>query len=194
MSTTPLPTPASLSIVHYPAQVLRVRCEEVPEVTNEVRQIAERMIELMTIARGIGLACPQVGLRWRMFVCDVPADEDALQTLDPKSGRHEFTQGPQVYINPVLRDAQGPVESMNEGCLSLPDIRGEVNRPRSITIDALDLNGNPVTLETTGLLARCIQHENDHLDGVLIIDRMTHLSKLRSKRAVRSLERAAGLR
>ena len=194
MSTTPPPTPASLSIVHYPAQVLRVRCDEVPEVTNEVRQIAERMIELMTIARGIGLACPQVGLRWRMFVCDVPADEDALQTLDPKSGRQEFTQGAQVYINPVLRDAQGPVESMSEGCLSLPDIRGEGNRPRSITIDARDLNGNPVTLETTGLPARCIQHESDHLDGVLIIDRMTHLSKLRSKRAVRSLERAAGLR
>ncbi len=194
MSITPAPAPATLSIVHYPAEILRTRCREIPEVTDEVRQVAGRMIELMHQARGIGLAAPQVGLNWRLFVCDVPADEDDKLSKAEQLAQNGCTDGPRVYINPVLRDPVNPLESMSEGCLSLPDIRGEVSRPRGITVDALDLEGNPISHVTTGLLARCIQHETDHLDGILILDRMSHLSKLRTKRAVRSLEKAAGVR
>jgi peptide deformylase len=182
--------PATLTIVHYPADILRVRCRPVEQVTDEVRAVARRMIELMIEAEGVGLAAPQVGLPWRLFVAHVPEDPQRSAAAVPATA----TAQPQVYINPVLRDPQTPLESLSEGCLSLPDISGEVLRPRTITIEALDLQGNPFTSTGSEFLARCWQHEVDHLDGVLILDRMSHLSRLRSRSAVRSLERAAGTR
>lgn len=186
--------PSSLAIVHYPDPVLRRKAEPVPEVTDEVRAVALRMIELMHEARGIGLAAPQVGLPWRLFVCHVPA-EDPGEVTDPAAPEPlTATAEPTVYINPVLSDPRAPTESATEGCLSLPDIAGDVLRSHAITIEALDLDGKPLRHTAAGLLARCWQHENDHLDGVLILDRMSHLSRLRSRSAVRSLERAAGVR
>lgn len=182
--------PASLTIVLYPAPVLRRKATEVPAVDNHVREVAARMIELMDEAEGIGLAAPQVGLPWRMFVCHVPADEDRSASADPPMATLE----PATFINPVLRDPEGPNEGLSEGCLSLPDIAGDVQRPWGITIDALGLDGEPISMRAGGLLARCWQHEVDHLDGVLILDRMSHLSRLRSRSAVRSLERAAKIR
>ena len=182
--------PATLSIVDYPAPVLRERGRPIPEVNDEVRAVARRMLELMFEAEGLGLAAPQVGLSWRLFVCHVPEDSTRSAASDPPAA----TAAPMVYVNPVLRDPVAPVESATEGCLSLPDISGEVPRSRGITIDALDLRGEPFTQSATGLLARCWQHEVDHLDGVLILDRMTHLSRLRMRSFVRTLERAAGLR
>ena len=190
--------PASLSIVHYPDPILRTRCKPVPEVTDEVRAVARRMVELMDEARGLGLAAPQVGLPWRMFVCHVPADED--QPADPGGTGPDgapvltATPAPTVYINPVLTEPVNPVEAVSEGCLSLPDITGDIPRPRGITITALDPEGNEFTQTGTGLLARCWQHETDHLDGVLILDRMSQLSRLRVRSAVRGLEKAAGVR
>lgn len=182
--------PTSLFIVHYPDPVLRTRAAEVPEVTGEVRAVADRMVELMLEAPGIGLAAPQVGLPWRLFVCHVPPEKGESPDTDPMT----CTARPLVYINPVLRDPAGPVESGSEGCLSLPQITGDVMRPRTITVDALDRDGKPFTQTATGLLARCWQHETDHLDGVLILDRMSHLSRLRTRSAVRGLEKAAGVR
>ncbi|HZW08510.1 MAG TPA: peptide deformylase [Phycisphaerales bacterium] len=182
--------PAALSIVHYPADILRVRCRPVEQVNDEVRAVARRMIELMAEAEGVGLAAPQVGLPWRLFVCHVPEDAERSAVASPATA----TARPQVYINPVLRDPAAPLESLTEGCLSLPDISGDVLRPRTITIDALDIEGEPFSATGAGFLARCWQHEVDHLDGVLILDRMSHLSRLRSRSAVRSLERAAGQR
>lgn len=182
--------PASLSIVHYPEPILRTRCDPVPEVTDEVRAVARRMVEIMLQAEGLGLAAPQVGLPWRLFVCHVPPDADRSPAADPPSATAE----PIVFVNPVLSEPVSPVESLNEGCLSLPDISGDVSRPRGITVDALDLDGNPFRRTAAGLLARCWQHEVDHLDGVLILDRMSHLSRLRVRSAVRGLEKAAGVR
>lgn len=182
--------PASLFIVHYPDPVLRAKAADVPEVTDEVRAVADRMIELMFDAPGIGLAAPQVGLSWRMFVCHVPPEEGEATDADPLT----CTAAPLVYINPVLSDPVGPVESGNEGCLSLPQITGDVQRPRTITITALDRDGKTFTQTATDLLARCWQHETDHLDGVLILDRMSQLSRLRTRSAVRGLEKAAGVR
>lgn len=187
---SPMPVdPTSLSIVHYPADVLRKRAVAVPAVTAEVREVALRMIALMHEAEGIGLAAPQVGLPWRLFVAHVPEDpeDDRSISSDPVTA----TAAPTVYINPVLSDPQGIVEPYDEGCLSLPNITGEVLRPPQITITALDLEGKPFTSRGAGLLARCWQHESDHLDGVLILDRMSQLSRLRSRRAIKELERAA---
>jgi len=175
-----------LSILFYPHPALRVKAEPVPAVNAEVREVAARMIELMRAAPGIGLAAPQVGLGWRMFVAHVPPAEDA-----PGDGEHpESTEGPVVYINPVLSDPQGGMGFFEEGCLSLPDIRGQVLRPPTVTITATDIEGNRFTQTGTGLLATCWQHECDHLDGVLIIDRMRQIDRIKSRSAIRRLERA----
>jgi peptide deformylase len=147
------------------------------------------MIEIMREEDGIGLAGPQVGLPWRIFVADVPPGDKRSVTSDPPTA----TSGPQVYINPVLSAPIGDLETYEEGCLSLPDIRGDVIRPPTITITYTDIEGNKITQTATGLLARCWQHETDHLDGVLIIDKMTQIFRMKNKSAIRDLERNAEL-
>ncbi len=182
----------SLQIVHYPADVLRRRALPVDPVTDDVRAVADRMIHLMREAEGIGLAAPQVALPWRLFVLDVPPSDDGERS--PDHDPPTATTGPLVFINPVITTLEGPPEPFEEGCLSLPEIKGEVLRPPVVTIRALDRDGAEFTLRAGGLLARCIQHEFDHIEGVLIIDRMTQMSRLKSRSAVRELEKAAGLR
>jgi len=184
--------PDTLNILHYPAPALRQRGKPIKEVTDEIRQVAKRMIQLMFDADGIGLAAPQIGLSWRLFVAHVPptsGPEPRSTESDPPTA----TASPVVYINPVLSDPQGAVEPYDEGCLSLPDITGEVLRPPIITITATDLEGNRFTRTGAGLLARCWQHEYDHLDGTLILDRMSQLSRLKNRLAVKRLERDARL-
>lgn len=180
--------PAHLGVVHYPDAVLRQKAAPVPAVTSEVRAVAERMFELMRQSEGIGLAAPQVGLPWRLFVTIVPEGDDRSASSDPPSAR----PAPTVYINPILSEPAGRPEADSEGCLSLPDIRGDVIRPPTISITATNLEGKQFTLRGTGLLARCWQHEVDHLDGVLILDRMSQMSRLKNRAAVRDLERDAG--
>ena len=177
--------PSRLRIVLYPDPVLRGRSRDIAAVTDEVRAVAERMIVLMFEAEGIGLASPQVGVPWRMFVCHVPKSDERSLGSDPA----EATEGPEVYINPVISQPRGELVSYEEGCLSLPDIRGDVLRPETVTITAMGLNGERFSKTGTGLLARCWQHEVDHLDGVLIIDRMSQISRLKNRSAVRRMER-----
>lgn len=181
-----------LRIVNYPAPVLRQRAVPIDPVTDETRAIALRMLQLMREAEGIGLAAPQVGVSARLFVLDVPPTDDGERS--PEHDPPTATAGPRVFINPVLSAPEGPPEPFEEGCLSLPDIRGDVLRPPTITVTALDQHGKPFTLRCAGLLARCVQHELDHLDGVLIIDRMTQMSRLKTRSAIRDLEKSAGLR
>lgn len=170
-----MPVPVSqLRIVHFPDPVLRARAKPVPQVDDEVRAVARRMIELMHEARGVGLAAPQVGLEWRMFVANV--------TGEPEDDR--------VYINPELIEPSAQTEPEEEGCLSLPGIRGQITRPTAITIRALDEQGNAIERTAEGLEARVWQHETDHLDGVMIIDRMPAVDRMASRRALRELESA----
>jgi len=180
---------SELDITTYPEAVLRQRASTIPSVTDEVRAVADRMIEVMHRLEGIGLAAPQVGLSWRMFVAHVHHDEEEgrFADADPPSA----TLQPEVYINPALSDFSPEREPFNEGCLSLPKIRGEVIRPTSVTISYTDRFGAQHIRRATGLLARCWQHEMDHLDGVLIIDRMTQMSRLKNRQLVRDLERDA---
>jgi len=181
--------PATLRIRTYPDPVLRERARPVPTVTAEVRAVAARMLELMNEVEGIGLAAPQVGLPWRMFVCFVPESEDR----SPKDNPPTASAAPAVYINPRLSAFSRDLVPYDEGCLSLPDINGEVRRPSQVTIDALDEHGKPFTARAADLLARCWQHEMDHLDGVLIIDKMTPASRLKNRAAVKHLmEEARG--
>ncbi len=177
----------SLAILHYPAAPLLAKADPVSAMTPEVREVAARMVTLMRKADGIGLAAPQVGLPWRLFVAHVPPGEGRSPETDPPTA----TAGPVVYVNPVLSDPRGELESSEEGCLSLPEIRGNVLRSPAISITADDLQGRSFTAHGAGLLARCWQHEVDHLDGVLIIHRMNQLSRLKNRSKVRGLERAA---
>jgi len=138
-------------------------------------------------AEGIGLAAPQVGLSWRLFVCHVPPETDQQA---PGSGPAETTDAPMVFLNPEIVGVEGEPTAYAEGCLSLPGVTGEVDRPPAVTVRAVDPSGEPFELRAAGLLARCVQHEMDHLDGVLIIDRMSERSKSKAAGQLRSLEKA----
>lgn len=180
--------PTKLTIVNYPAHVLLERAGPVEAVTPEIAAIARRMIELMHEAEGVGLAAPQVGLPLRMFVADVPPTDGRSPEPGP-AGPASATTGPEVYINPRLSDFQGEPQAADEGCLSLPGIRGDVVRPPTVTITAMDLSGRSFTKTASGLLARCWQHECDHLDGILILERFTPPSRAKNRPLVKVLEK-----
>lgn len=180
-------SPESLYIRIYPDKALRRKGRAVESFDETVAAVARRMIELMHEAGGIGLAAPQVGLDWQLFVAHVPRPEDDDEIL-PDDGRPRYLEEPRVYANPRLTDFSREVEVYEEGCLSLPDVRGDVRRPESVTITAQDVEGNEFTQHGAGLLARCWQHEYDHLQGKLIIDRMSQLSRMKVKSALRWLE------
>jgi len=150
----------ALEIKLYPAPVLRAKSAEVSEVTEDLRRLFDEMAQAMYDAAGIGLAAPQVGIEKRVVVINVGGDE--------KTG----TQ-PRLYkiANPKILSASGEIE-IEEGCLSIPDIRAGVVRYSDVEISYLDEHSKPSNLRASGLLAVCIQHEIDHLDGVLFVDRL----------------------
>ena len=170
--------PAGLAIVHYPAPSLREPAQPVDPADENVRAVAARMIELMHEADGVGLAAPQVGLPWRVFVTHVGE-------VDPVD---------RAFINPELRLPRVELISAEEGCLSLPGVHVQVRRPEIAEIAAVGLDGERFTLSGEGLLARVWQHENDHLDGILIIDRMTPMDRLATRKTLRDLEASAAPR
>jgi peptide deformylase len=180
--------PARLRIELYPTEVLRTKASPVSEIDESMRAIAARMIELMRGAQGIGLAAPQVGLPVRLFVAHVPPDPEGQ--MEPGE-LPESCDEPQVFFNPEIIEFSKDLEPYDEGCLSLPGITGEVNRPSTVTMRAIDTQGNPVEIRATGLLARCWQHEIDHLDGVLILDKMSQMSRLKNRARIKSMEKAA---
>lgn len=148
-----------LEILHYPHPALRHKSRPLQRVDAELLRMVREMFDLMYEARGIGLAANQVGLPYRVFVANL--------TADPRQKEQE-----QVFLNPVLRKPKGLSEA-EEGCLSLPGLFAEVKRPERITISAYNLAGEEVTQELSELPARVVQHETDHLDGVLFIDRLS---------------------
>ena len=133
-------------------EILRKRCRVVDDINDRIKVLVEDMIETMYHENGVGLAAPQVGILKRIFVVDI---QDGF--------------GPRVFINPEITEQKGK-EMGAEGCLSLPGVTGEVERAHSIIVKALNENGEEFTLEAEGFLARAIQHENDHLNGVLFTD------------------------
>lgn len=149
-------TPLPLRVLGDP--ILREETKPVTQVTAEVRQLIDAMFETMYAARGIGLAAPQVGRSERLAVVDV--DDE-----------------PMVLINPEIIESSSATEKGEEGCLSIPDIYGDVVRPESIRIRAMDRDGNVFERDASGLLARCMQHELDHLHGKLFIDYLSVLKK-----------------
>lgn len=167
-----------LPITKLGEDILRQKAEPVPEVTDEIRKLCEDMFETMDAADGVGLAAPQVGLPLRMFV--LMADDDVRR----------------VFINPQIIKTSSEVGEYDEGCLSLPKIYETIVRPVAVTVQALNENGKPFTLDADGLLARIIQHEYDHLDGIIFIDRgdpdfAKKTEEQMKKRAERAAKKAA---
>jgi len=158
-----------LEILHYPAPALRAKAEPVADVTDEIRQLVENMAETMYAAPGIGLAANQVGVLLRIFVIDI-AEEDEPSDL-------------KIFINPEIIEADG-VQTFKEGCLSLPGVSEEIKRAEHIVVRALDVQGQPFELKAEGLLAVAIQHENDHLDGITMIDKVNALKRKKMQRQV----------
>jgi peptide deformylase len=157
--------------------VLRAKCARVEEVTDETRELADHMMDTMREAQGVGLAAPQVGVPIRLAIVDVSHDPECLTYLRIDGEDKTLEEAmPFVFINPEI-DPGDLKETQPEGCLSFPDLRGDIRRPEVITARLTLLDGKTIEVETDGLLARAIQHETDHLNGVLFIDRMSSASK-----------------
>ena len=147
-----------MEIVTYPHPTLRHVSRPLKRVDAELRQKISEMFELMYAAKGIGLAANQVDLPLRLFIVNLEAKPEGQEL---------------VFINPVISLPRGGSEEAEEGCLSLPGLYGPVVRPKQVRINAYSLAGEEMQIDATGLLARCVQHELDHLDGVLFPDRMS---------------------
>ncbi|MEZ4278756.1 MAG: peptide deformylase [Myxococcota bacterium] len=151
-------------IVQFPDPRLKLVSKPITQITDEIRQLAADMIEVMYDEPGIGLAAPQVGESVRMFVIDT-------EWSDEEVGRN-----PKVVLNPEIAEREGRI-TWDEGCLSVPDYNAVVERDAKITLRGVDLDGNPILERAEGLRAVCIQHEVDHLDGILFIDRISRLKR-----------------
>ncbi len=161
---------AILEILEYPDPRLRTLADPVDEVNDEIRQLVDDMFETMYDAPGIGLAATQVDVHKRVIVMDLSEDKNE----------------PRVFINPELEPLTDDSDKYQEGCLSVPGFFEDVERPLRVRVKALDRDGKPFELEADGLLAVCIQHECDHLNGKLFVD---YLSRLKRDRIRKKLEK-----
>lgn len=161
----------ALTIFNYPDPVLRAVCTPIESYGDWLEALGRRMIELMQAVKGVGLAAPQVGVPWRVFV--IAAMEEQGQT--------------RIFVNPELSDLSGRARA-DEGCLSLPDVTVPIDRAIRATVTACDPTGQRFQMTTEGLLARIWQHENDHLDGRLIVDYMDTQAELVNRKALKALK------
>ncbi len=162
-------------LTRYPSAVLGKKARPIERIDDSIRALAERMKELMVEHKGVGLAGPEAGVDLRIFVVSVDGTKENAR----------------VYINPQIQ-VGGGLEEHEEGCLSLPGIWGKVRRYKKCTVTALDLEGRRFTEEGEGLLARAFQHEYDHLEGVMIKDRLGTAARLRVRKRLKELEQQAG--
>jgi peptide deformylase len=165
---------AILQILHYPDPRLRTVAKPVSVFGEEVQKIVADMFETMYAAPGIGLAATQVNIHKRILVTDTSRDGS----------------DPRCFINPRIIEFRG-VEQMEEGCLSVPDVFESVERAEWIRVEAFDASGQPFELELDGLLAVCVQHEIDHLDGKLFVDRLSNLKRTRIRRKFEKAQKQA---
>ncbi|MBT4864935.1 MAG: peptide deformylase [Planctomycetaceae bacterium] len=148
-----------MNIVNYPHPALRWKSKPIAEINAKLRETVREMFNLMYEARGIGLAANQVGLPFRLFIVNA--------TAEPEETEQEL-----VFINPEITQRKGSIEG-EEGCLSLPELYGQVRRAEEIVVEAFDLQGREFSMTLTELAGRVVQHETDHLDGVMFTDRLS---------------------
>jgi peptide deformylase len=182
-------------IVIFGDPVLRQKCASVTEVTDEIRTLVEDMIETMQAAEGIGLAAPQVGVPLQLAVVDVSEATTPMTYLRVDGQEASLADySPLVFTNPELEFPSKPKGSINEGCLSFPELRAPVQRPEEVRAKLTLLDGRQILLETDGLFGRAIQHETDHLNGILFIDRTTAAAKLSLKKKIKFMQEDWGLK
>lgn len=165
-------------IVLAPDPILKTMCDPIETIDDEIRKLADDMLETMYHSQGIGLAAPQIAINKRMLVLDVEQSE-AAEGEDPRGN-------PMVFINPEIIHSSDTPNTYMEGCLSIPTHYAEVERPKVIRVKYLDTQGQQQEIEADGLLATCLQHEIDHLDGVLFID---YLSSLKRNMIIRKMQK-----
>jgi peptide deformylase len=166
-----------LSILQYGDPILRAKGKQIEKIDDHIRELAANMIETMHAANGIGLAAQQVGEALQLTVLDISQIEDRPSTLKLNGKDVDPTESmPLVLINPEI-ELGGEIEIGTEGCLSFPEINGQIERAESTMARAQNLEGDKIEVEASGLLARAIQHEVDHLNGILFIDRMNSAAK-----------------
>ena len=158
------------SITHFPAPVLAQPAKPIDNIDESIRTLADRMIDIMLETKGIGLAGPQAGVNLRIFVVSLDGTKENAK----------------VYINPKIENS-GSLADFEEGCLSLPGVSAKIKRFKQCSVTATDLDGNTFTEHAEGLLARAFQHESDHLDGMLIKDRMTRVQTIAARKLIKKL-------
>ena len=154
-------------VLQYPDPTLARVSEPVAEINDEIRSLAQDLLDTLTTVGGVGIAAPQIGVLKRVVIIDVSQEKN-----DP-----DLPQDFRVFINPVVTVLDPKGHEENEGCLSVPELRAKVKRPRRVALDALDLDGKPVHIEGEGYYGACMQHETDHLDGKLFIDYLSYLKR-----------------
>ena len=159
------------TILTEPNKLLRQVSIPVEKVRNEERRLMDDMLETMYEAKGIGLAAIQIGVPKRIIVMDISKDDE---------------KKPMYFVNPIIKNKNSDYSTYEEGCLSVPNQFAEVNRPSTCEVEYLDYDGSKKILKATGLLATCIQHEMDHLEGILFID---YLSKLKKSMIIKKLSK-----
>lgn len=167
---------AILDILTYPAPSLLKPSVTVEKIDDEIKQLIEDMGQTMFDAPGVGLAAPQIGVNKRIIVYDANAGNP-----DHDGSSEEF----EALINPVITNTSGSIISENEACLSVVDYSADVKRYEQVVVEAMDVNGNPITFQATGIVAVIMQHEIDHLDGILFIDRISVLKRAMYKKKVK---------
>ncbi len=176
-----------LEITQYGNPILRKKCSNVEPVDDDVRKLADDMIETMEDAHGVGLAAPQIDKDIRMAVVDVSHDPECVSFLKVNGADAKMEDVmPLVFINPEL-ELDGPREIETEGCLSIRDIQAKVKRPSIVRASLPQLDGSVLEIEADGLLARALQHEVDHLNGILFVDRISPAAKVSVKRKLKRL-------
>ncbi len=179
-------------ILEVPDARLKTVSKPVTDFDEDLRTLVSDMFETMYAAQGIGLAAIQIGVPLRVLVIDLqPDDPDAEPEVCHEHGGHHHThqptkKEPRIFVNPEILDPSGEHSSYQEGCLSVPDIFADVERPARCRVRWQDLDGTVHEEEMEGLMATCIQHEMDHLEGILFID---HLSRLKRNMALKKLEK-----
>ena len=171
----------TLRITQYEEPILRTKGKKITAFDSSLRDLVQEMVETMNAANGIGIAAQQIGRDLQLCIVDIgECEPDFDYILDGRSPPLDLIM-PMAIANPELEYSEGETTVYEEGCLSFPDIRGDVKRPAAVRLRYQDIDGNPHVLECDGIFARCIQHEVDHLNGILFIDRM-------SKKTLRKLE------
>ena len=157
-------------ITHYPADILSKPAEPIREINDNIHQLAKRMTDIMLENKGIGLAGPQAGVGLKIFIISLDTTRENVK----------------VYINPTVTPI-GELDSIEEGCLSVPGVYAKIRRCKKCKVIATDLNGNEFAEEAEGLYARCLQHENDHINGITIATRMGSAAKIAHRKQLKKL-------